>query len=75
MMGSGIYGQSVEYEEFDCDRCGQNNTGGEVITNDWGHYEIECEFCSAVYRESSIKEDYEEARADEAYDDWRDSQL
>ena len=75
MRGSGIYSESVSYDEFDCDDCGQTNPEGDTSTDDWGHYTIECEFCGTTYRESSIKEDYEDARADADYDDWRDSQL
>lgn len=74
MRGSGIYGESVEYNEFDCGDCGQNNPGGEVITDDWGRYEINCEFCSAKHRESSLKEDHDDYMADVAYDEWKDNQ-
>ena len=73
MRGSGIYGESVEYDEFDCDSCGQNNPGGEEITDDWGRYEIVCEFCSATHRESSLQEDRDDYMADVAYDEWKDN--
>lgn len=75
MRGSGIYSEEVSYDSFDCDSCGETNGDGEVSTDDWGHYVIECEFCSSTYRESSIGEDREDARADADYDAWRESQL
>lgn len=72
MRGSGIYGESVEYDEFVCENeeCGKTNEGSEVITDDWGNYRIECEFCGAKYRESSLSDDADDARADEEYDEY-----
>lgn len=77
MRGSGIYSEAVSYDEFYCENeeCEKLNPAGDTSTDDWGHYTIECEFCGMTYRESSLKEDYEDARADADYDDWRDSQL
>ena len=75
MRGSGIDSQEVSYDSFDCDSCGKTNGDGEVATDDWGNYVIECEFCCSTYRESSISEDYQDSRADSDYDAWRESQL
>lgn len=75
MRGSGIDSREVSYDSFDCDSCGKTNGDGEVATDDWGNYVIECEFCCSTYRESSISEDYEDSRADADYDAWRESQL
>lgn len=75
MRGSGIYSQSVSYSEFDCDECGKNNSDGDTATDDWGNYTIECEFCGHTQTESSLSEDYEDAKADADYDAWRESQL
>ena len=77
MRGSGIYSEDVSYDEFECENeeCGKTNPAGDTSTDDWGHYTIECEFCGTTYRESSLDEDYEDARADAEYDAWRESQL
>lgn len=72
MRGSGIYSQEVSYSAFDCDECGKANSDGDTATDDWGNYEVACEFCGYVQLESSISEDYEDARADADYDAWRD---
>lgn len=77
MRGSGIYAQEVSYDEFDCENeeCGKTNEAGEATTDDWGNYSVVCEFCGHTYRESSVDEDYEDNYADQAYDQWRESQL
>ena len=66
MMGSGIYSIEVEFEEFTCenDECGKENEAGETVTDDWGNYTVECEFCGKVYMESSIKQDRDDYYAD-----------
>jgi hypothetical protein len=66
MMGSGIYSSEVSYDEFECEseECGKTNDAGEVSTDDWGAYLIECEFCGATYRESSLSEDRDDYYAD-----------
>lgn len=66
MMGSGIYSQEVSYSEFECENeeCLKENGAGETSTDDWGNYAIECEFCGAIYLESSISQD-----RDDYYDD------
>jgi hypothetical protein len=66
MMGSGIYSSEVSYDEFDCESedCGKTNPSGEVATDDWGSYLIECEFCGATYKESSLSEDRDDYYAD-----------
>ena len=66
MRGSGIYSVEVSYGEFTCenDECGKDNKAGESATDDWGNYEVVCEFCGIQYLESSIsqdKQDYYEA--------------
>ncbi len=75
MRGSGIYSQEVSYDEFECESCEKTNEAGEVSTDDWGNYIIECEFCSSTYLESSLDDDRASAREDADYDAWRDSQL
>ncbi len=75
MRGSGIYSQEVSYDEFDCYNCDKRNQEGEVSTDDWGRYIIECEFCSATYLESSLDEDRASDREDADYDAWRASQF
>lgn len=59
MMGSGIYARDVSYEAFDCENeeCEKHNEAGDTVTDDWGNYTVECEFCGKTYRESSLKED------------------
>ena len=77
MRGSGIYSQDVSYDEFTCENeeCGKDNPAGETSTDDWGSYEIRCEFCDSLYMESSIEEDRESDRADRDYDDWKERNL
>ncbi|CAB4127991.1 hypothetical protein UFOVP223_28 [uncultured Caudovirales phage] len=72
MMGSGIYSTEVEYEEFECENeeCGKTNPAGEVATDDWGRYAIECDFCGSTYRESSTSEDRDDYYADRDDDDY-----
>ena len=57
MMGSGIYSDEIEFDEFECSLCGEANEGDVVATDDWGRYEIDCRFCGHNHRTSSIKED------------------
>ena len=73
MRGSGIYSTDVAYDEFTCSDCGKINPEGETATDDWGNYEVACEFCGYVESESSLSEDYESAKEDADYDAWRDS--
>jgi hypothetical protein len=72
MRGSGIYSSDVSYDEFDCENeeCEKPNEAGNTSTDDWGRYIIECEFCGATYRESSLSEDKDDYYADQ--DDDRD---
>jgi hypothetical protein len=76
MMGSGIYAQEVSFDEFECENeeCGKTNEAGDTTTDDYGNYAIECEFCGATYRESSLADDYDEGYADANFEDYRDSQ-
>jgi hypothetical protein len=71
MMGSGIYAQEVSYEEFECENedCGKTNEAGESTTDDWGNYEIVCEFCGSVYKSSSLSEDRDDYYADQEPDE------
>lgn len=71
MRGSGIYAQEVSYDEFTCENedCGKDNPAGDTVTDDWGNYSIECEFCGKVYRESSLSEDRDDYYADRDDDD------
>lgn len=64
MRGSGIYSQEVSYDEFVCDRCDKTNEAGEVATDDYGNYVVECEFCVATHFESSISQDKDDYFAD-----------
>jgi hypothetical protein len=59
MRGSGIYAEEFTAEDFDCtnEECGKENIGVLVVTDDWGRYEINCEFCNALYREGSLGTD------------------
>jgi hypothetical protein len=59
MYGSGIDSVEVSYDQFTCENgeCEKVNEAGEAMTDDYGNYIIECEFCSATYRESSLSED------------------
>ena len=65
-MGSGINSVDVSYGEFYCDNeeCEQFNEAGDTVTDDWGHYTVECEFCGHTYLESSLKEDRDSYYAD-----------
>jgi hypothetical protein len=70
MMGSGIYSVEVSYDEFTCgnEECEKVNEANVSATDDWGNYEVECEFCGVVYFRSSTaedKRDYEEANYEE----------
>ena len=68
MMGSGIYSQEVEYDEFTCDECGKENPEGDTATDDWGYYTIDCEFCGTTYSESSLSQDKDDHYADYSED-------
>jgi len=74
MMGSGIYSVEVPYDKFVCDNddCGKTNEAGDTATDDYGNYEVECEFCGEVYFRSSMsqdKQDYLEANYDDDYEE------
>jgi redox-regulated HSP33 family molecular chaperone len=66
MMGSGIYSQDVSYDKFECEseECGKSNEAGDTTTDDYGNYEITCEFCGDVYLRSSIAQDKDDYYAD-----------
>lgn len=66
MRGSGIYSQEVSYDEFDCENeeCGKHNEAGETATDDWGSYEVRCEFCECLHYESSLSDDADDYWAD-----------
>ena len=66
MRGSGIYAQEVSYDEFVCENeeCEKTNEAGETATDDWGNYEIVCEFCGSVYKSSSLADDRDDYYAD-----------
>jgi hypothetical protein len=70
MMGSGIYSQDVSYDKFECvnEECGKSNEAGDTTTDDYGNYEIECEFCGDVYLRSSIAQDKDDYYADYSED-------
>ncbi len=75
MRGSGIYAEEFTAEDFDCgnEDCGKENIGVLVVTDDWGRYEINCEFCDAFYREGSLSDDRDDSMADyDPRDDWDD---
>jgi hypothetical protein len=74
MMGSGIYAKEVSYDEFECENeeCLKENGAGETTTDDWGNYTIECEFCGATYRESSIADDRDDYYADQEPPEYED---
>lgn len=59
MMGSGIYSVEVSYDAFDCENeeCEKHNEAGETATDDWGNYDVVCEFCGANYFSSSVSQD------------------
>jgi hypothetical protein len=59
MMGSGIYAQEIPYDKFVCEEedCGKENEANLASTDDWGNYEIECEFCGEVFFRSSTSQD------------------
>ena len=59
MRGSGIYSVEVPYDKFTCDNeeCGYDNEAGYAMTDDYGNYEVECQFCNCVHYRSSISED------------------
>lgn len=59
MAGSGIDSIEVPYDEFVCeaDDCGKVNEASEAMTDDYGNYEVECQFCGSFYFRSSIAED------------------
>jgi hypothetical protein len=58
-------------EEFECENedCGKTNEAGESTTDDWGNYEIVCEFCGSVYKSSSLSEDRDDYYADQEPDE------
>jgi hypothetical protein len=59
MAGSGIFSQVLSYDEFECENeeCGKLNKAGEVYTDDWSNYTIECEVCSYTHQEGNLDED------------------
>ena len=71
MMGSGIYAKEVSYDAFTCENedCGEENGDGETVTDDYGNYSVDCEFCGKTYRESSLSEDRDDYYADRDDDD------
>ena len=71
MRGSGIYSVEVDYDEFVCENeeCGKTNPASYTATDDWGNYEIRCEFCDSLHKESSLSEDKEDYYADRERDD------
>lgn len=66
MRGSGIYSVEVSYDAFYCENeeCEKHNEAGETATDDWGYYDITCEFCGVVYNSSSLSEDRDDYYAD-----------
>jgi hypothetical protein len=75
MKGSGIDSVEVPFDEFVCDNddCGKVNEAGVSATDDWGNYDVECEFCNSVYYTSSIsqdKQDYQESNYEEDEGDY-----
>lgn len=70
MAGSGIDSVEVPFDKFTCedDECGYDNEAGLAMTDDYGNYEVECEFCSSVHFRSSIAEDKADWEANN-YDD------
>jgi aspartate carbamoyltransferase regulatory subunit len=70
MMGSGIYSVDVSYGEFTCgnEECGKHNEAGETPTDDWGSYEVVCEFCETQHYESSVSQDKDDYYADYSED-------
>jgi hypothetical protein len=72
MRGSGIYAQEVSYDEFVCENkeCGETNSADTATTDDWGNYEITCEFCGSVYKSSSLADDRDDYYADQERDDY-----
>jgi hypothetical protein len=72
MRGSGIYAQEVSYDEFDCENeeCGKTNSADVATTDDWGNYEIVCEFCGSLYKTSSLADDKDDYYADQERDDY-----
>lgn len=75
MKGSGIYREDVSYDEFTCEyeECGKHNEAGDTSADDWGDYDINCQFCGNTYMSGNLREDAESAAADAAYDDWKHS--
>jgi hypothetical protein len=73
MRGSGIYASEVSYSAFTCENeeCGKENGDGETVTDDWGNYTVECEFCGSTYLESSVSQDRDDYYADRDDDDDR----
>ena len=66
MRGSGIYAQEVSYDEFVCENedCEKTNEAGETATDDWGNYEVRCEFCGSLYKDGSLEQDRDDYFAD-----------
>ena len=64
MVGSGIYSQDVSYDKFECENeeCGKSNEAGDTTTDDYGNYEIVCEFCGEVFANSSTSQDERDYR-------------
>jgi hypothetical protein len=64
MMGSGIYSVEVSYDRFVCENeeCEKVNEANITATDDWGNYEIECEFCGEVFANSSTSQDEQDYR-------------
>ncbi len=72
MRGSGIYAEEVSYDEFECENeeCGKTNQANDTATDDWGNYEIRCEFCGSLYKSSSLADDRDDYYADQEPDDF-----
>lgn len=75
MYGSGIYSKEVDYDMYTCDECGNTNTAGVAITDDYGDYTITCDHCGADYMYGSISEDIEADVSERMYDEWVESRL
>jgi hypothetical protein len=72
MRGSGIYAQEVSYDEFVCENedCEKTNEASDTTTDDWGNYEVVCEFCGSVYQSSSLEQDKDDYYADQDREDY-----
>jgi hypothetical protein len=70
MMGSGIYSVEVSYDKFTCENeeCGKENEAGDSATDDWGNYEVVCQFCEVEHFKSSLSQDKDDYYADYSED-------